>query len=74
MEWDPRDGTAALRRVEREFASSLCSLPCEDTLRGQQSAAQERDPTRTRPRQHPDSGLPASRVRNTFLLLIDRPG
>ena len=52
-------------------ASSLCSLPCEDTMRSWQSATWRRALIRTQSCWRSDHGLPCSRiVRNIFLLFI----
>lgn len=50
----------------------LCFPPCEAT-RSHQSVTRKRNLTGTRPCQHPDRRLPASRtVRNKFLLLMSK--
>lgn len=53
---------------------ALWSLPCEATMRGQQSATRETVFTRTQPCQHSDLGLSASKsIRNQFPLFISHP-
>lgn len=54
--------------------SQLAPLPCEGTVRSQQSMTQKRVLTRTSACWYPDLGLSASRnVSNKFLLLISHP-
>ena len=65
------NGINALIKGMRELASSLCSLPCEDTVRNQQSAIGKRILNRIQPCWHSDLGRPASRtMKNKFLLFI----
>lgn len=67
------NGIDALIRVMREFASSLCSQPCEGIINWP-SATQKRVLTGTRPWWHPDLELAAFRaVRSKFLLFTNHP-
>ena len=71
--WSPHDEILTLVRVMRELAFSLCSLPCEDTMRSGQSATRKRILTRRRWSWHLDLRLSASRTEKIHFCCLQAP-